>query len=107
MIIRIVGEQEWVKTKETTVSGASRVYVSWAKSSVEPEHKFIEQKKLTDRTIPYNASTNPYVSIGKIYMTQTQGIMLQKDATDVFVANTGSQVISATPIFTPAGALAE
>ncbi len=67
MIIRIVGEQEWIKTAETTVSGATRVYVSWAKSSVQPEQKF----------------------------------------TDVFVANTGSQVISATPVFTPSGALAE
>ena len=34
MIIKIIGEQEFIKTAETTVSDARRVYISWVKESV-------------------------------------------------------------------------
>ena len=47
MIITITGEQEFVKTTETTVSDAKRVYISWAKESVTTEGKYIEHKELS------------------------------------------------------------
>ena len=44
-------------------------------------------------------STNPYVSIGKVYITKEQPLIIRKYPTDVLVSNVGSNVISATPIF--------
>ena len=52
-----------------------------------------------DILVTYDENTNPYVSIGKIYITKQQPIILQKSPTDTLSANTGSNVISATPIF--------
>ena len=54
MIITITGEQEFVKTTETTVSDAKRVYISWAKESVTTEGKYIEHKELTDKGKPFD-----------------------------------------------------
>ena len=99
MIITINGEQEFVKTTETTVSDAKRVYISWAKESVTTEGKYIEHKELTDKAKPHDESTNPYVSIGKVYITKEQPLIIRKYPTDVLVSNVGSNVISATPIF--------
>ena len=99
MIIRIIGEQEFIKTKETTVSNAERVYISWVKYEISPESKYVEHKQLTDQNLPHDEDTNPYVSIGKIYITKQQPVILQKHPTDTLSANTGSNVISATPIF--------
>ena len=50
MIITIAGEQEFIKTTETTVSDAKRVYISWAKESVTTENKYVEHKELTDKS---------------------------------------------------------
>lgn len=99
MIITITGEQEFVKTSGTTVSDAKRVYVSWAKESVTTEGKYIEHKELTDKGKPFDESTNPYISIGKVYMTKEQPIIIRKYPTDLLVSNVNSNVISATPIF--------
>lgn len=99
MIITITGEQEFVKTSGTTVSDAKRVYVSWSKESVTTEGKYIEHKELTDKGKPFDESTNPYVSIGKVYMTKEQPIIIRKYPTDLLVSNVNSNVISATPIF--------
>ena len=52
MIITIAGEQEFIKTTETTVSDAKRVYISWAKESVTTENKYVEHKELTDKSKP-------------------------------------------------------
>ena len=99
MIIRITGEQEFIKTGGTTVSNAKRVYISWVKYEISPESKFVEHKKLTDQNLPHDETTNPYVSIGKIYITKQHPVILRKHPTDMLFANTGSNVISATPIF--------
>ena len=99
MIITITGEQEFIKTGGTTVSDAKRVYISWVKYEISPESKFVEHKQLTDQNLPHDETTNPYVSIGKIYITKQQPVILQKHPTDMLFANTGSNVISATPIF--------
>lgn len=99
MIIRIIGEQEFIKTKETTVSNAERVYISWVKYEISPESKYVEHKQLTDQNLPHDEDTNPYVSIGKIYITKQHPVILRKHPTDTLSANTGSNVISATPIF--------
>jgi len=99
MIIRIIGEQEFIKTKETTVSNAERVYISWVKYEINPESKYVEHKQLTDQNLPHDEDTNPYVSIGKIYITKQHPVIIRKHPTDTLNANTGSNVISATPIF--------
>ena len=54
MIITIAGEQEFIKTTETTVSDAKRVYISWAKESVTTENKYVEHKELTDKSKPHD-----------------------------------------------------
>ncbi|SVB75313.1 uncharacterized protein METZ01_LOCUS228167, partial [marine metagenome] len=41
MIIRIIGEQEFIKTGGTTVSNAERVYISWVKYEISPESKYV------------------------------------------------------------------
>jgi len=99
MIITITGEQEFIKTGGTTVNDAKRVYISWVKYEISPESKYVEHKKLTDQNLPHDEDTNPYVSIGKIYITKQHPVILQKHPTDMLFANTGSNVISATPIF--------
>ena len=77
----------------------SRVYISWAKEICNYENKYVEHKELTDKSKPHDESTNPYVSIGKVYMTKEQPLIIRKYPTDVLVSNVGSNVISATPIF--------
>tara|TARA_B100000795_G_C22617805_1_gene367673 strand:- start:434 stop:739 length:306 start_codon:yes stop_codon:yes gene_type:complete len=99
MIITITGEQEFIKTEETTVSDANRVYISWVKYSISPESKYVEHKQLTDQNLPHDEDTNPYISIGKIYITKQHPVIIRKRPTDTLNANTGSDVISATPIF--------
>jgi len=98
MIITITGEQEFIKTEETTVSDANRVYISWVKYSISPESKYVEHKRLTDQNLPYDEDANPYISIGKIYITKQHPVIIRKHPTDTLNANTGSDVISATPI---------
>ena len=92
MIIKIIGEQEFIKTAETTVSDARRVYISWVKESVTTENKYVEHLK-------YDKSSDSYISIGKVYMTKEQPIILKKEPSDALKSNVGSNVISATPIF--------
>tara|TARA_A200000159_G_C7319107_1_gene338017 strand:+ start:344 stop:649 length:306 start_codon:yes stop_codon:yes gene_type:complete len=99
MIITIVGKEDFIRTTGTTVNNAKRVYISWVKSSVDPESKFVEHKKLKDQNLPHDEETNPYESIGKIYITKQSPVILQKHPTDMLFSNTGSAHISATPIF--------
>ena len=98
MIISIIGEQDFIKTTGTTVNNAKRVYISWVKSSVDPESKFVEHKKLKDQNLPHDEETNPYESVGKIYITKQSPVILKKHPSDMLFANTGSAHISARKI---------